>query len=105
MDTEQSPFLSWERVKRRFAPEGKILVYSLFAGLAAGPALAFGMFTLAGTVPVGYTLTRFYSDVRIDLMRGVWMAWAVVLAPYALVQLFRIARWAVRALKASVLIS
>lgn len=105
MDTEKEPFISWEKAKRRFGPEGKILVYSLFVGFAAGPALAFLIFTLAGTVPEGYTLTQFYSGVRMDLMRGIWIAWVVVLAPYGLVQIFRISRWAVRSLRQSLSVS
>ncbi len=99
---EKSPFLDWEKAKRRFVPEGKILVYSLFVGFAAGPALAFLIFTLAGTVPEGYTISRFYSGVRMDLMRGVWMAWVLVLAPYIVVQLFRICLWAGRSLRETV---
>ena len=91
-----------ERVKERFGPEGRILLYSVFFGLALGPAIAFLIFHLAGTVPEGYTVQRFYSDVRMDLMKGVWMAWALVLSPYALVQVFRAIRWAFRETRESI---
>jgi hypothetical protein len=94
--------LDLEKVRKRLGPEGRTLLYSLFFGLALAPALAFLIFQLAGTVPEGYTVQRFYSDVRRDLMTGVWVAWALVLSPYALVQVFRILRWALRATRESI---
>jgi hypothetical protein len=91
-----------EKVKERLGPEGRILLYSVFFGLALAPALAFLLFQYAGTVPEGYTVQRFYSDVRRDLFDGVWIAWALVLSPYALVQLFRVLRWAFRETRESI---
>jgi hypothetical protein len=90
-----------EKIKARMLPEGRILLFSLFAGFAFGPMLAFYLFQLAGTVPAGYSLSQFYNGIRIDLMNGVWMAWAVVLAPYALVQFGRAVVWSFKALKDS----
>lgn len=86
-----------EKIKERLGPEGRILLYSVFFGLALAPAVAFLFFQFAGTVPEGYTVQRFYSDVRRDLVDGVWIAWALVLSPYASVQVFRVVRWALRA--------
>lgn len=91
-----------EKIKERLGPEGRILLYSVFFGLALAPAVAFLIFDLAGTVPEGYTVQRFYSDVRRDLLSGVWVAWALVLSPYALVQGFRALRWALRATRESI---
>jgi hypothetical protein len=92
----------WEKVKERLGPEGRILLYSVFFGLALAPAVAFLIFQFAGTVPEGYTVQGFYSDVRRDLMNGVWFAWVLVLSPYALVQVFRILRWALRSTRESI---
>lgn len=91
----------FEKIKARILPEGKILLWSLFFGLALGPALAFLIFHLMGTVPKGYTISKFYSGVRYDIFRGVWMAWAVVLFPYAIIQLSRVMIWAIKTTKAS----
>jgi hypothetical protein len=91
-----------EKVKERVGPEGRILLYSLFFGLALAPAIAFLIFQFAGTVPEGYTVQRFYSDVRRDLFEGVWIAWALVLSPYVLFQLCRALRWAFRETRKSI---
>ena len=99
---EGGRFFNWGQARKRFVPEGRILVYSLFTGLALAPGLAFLGFRLLGTVPEGYTVSQFYRDVRIDLFHGVWIAWALVLSPYFLVQLFRTVRWAVTSLKESI---
>ena len=101
-DPANEKVFNLERVKGRFGPEGRILLYSVFFGLALGPAIAFLIFHLAGTVPEGYTVQRFYSDVRRDLMNGVWIAWALVLSPYAFVQVFRVLRWAFRETRESI---
>ena len=97
----KEPFFDWNKVKRRFIPEGRILLYCLFFGLAAAPALAFAIFHFMGTVPGGYTITLFYRDVRRDLFDGVGIAWALVLSPYFILQVFRIVRWSVSSLKDS----
>ena len=89
------------KIRERVGPEGKILLYSLFFGLAVAPALAFMVFSFLGTVPEGYTIMQFYRDVRRDLFDGVWIAWALVLLPYGLVQFARITRWAIRTAKSS----
>jgi hypothetical protein len=91
----------FKKIKTRILPEGKILLWSLFFGLALGPALAFLIFRLMGTVPKGYTIFKLYSDVRFDLFRGVWMAWAVVLFPYVIFQLSRVMIWAIKTTKYS----
>ena len=99
---EKEKIFVYEKIKARIIPEGKILLWALFFGLGLGPALAFLVFYMMGTVPEGYTITKFYSDVRFDLFKGVWMAWAVVLMPYAIFQLGRIIIWAVKTTKASI---
>lgn len=99
---EKEKIFVFEKIKARIIPEGKILLWALFFGLALGPALAFLAFHMMGTVPEGYTITRFYSDVRFDLFKGVWMAWAVVIMPYAIFQIGRIVIWAVKTTKASI---
>lgn len=98
---DKEKFFDFEKIKARIIPEGKILLWAFFGGLALGPALAFLFFHLMGTVPEGYTITKFYSDIRYDLFKGVWMAWAVVLMPYAIFQIGRVIIWAVKATKAS----
>jgi Na+-translocating ferredoxin:NAD+ oxidoreductase RnfD subunit len=92
----------FEKIKDRMIPEGKILLYAFFFGLALGPALAFLAFLYMGTVPEGYTISRFYGGIRSDLINGVWIAWAVVLAPYAIFQLSRVLIWALKAVKDSI---
>ena len=90
-----------KKILMRVGPEGKILVYSLFFGLALAPALAFMVFSFLGTVPEGYTIVQFYGDVRRDLFSGVWIAWVLVLLPYGLVQVARVARWAIKVTRSS----
>ena len=92
----------FEKIKTRILPEGRILLYSFFFGLALGPALAFLVFLYMGTLPQGYTISKFYSGIRIDLINGVWIAWAVVLAPYAIFQVARVLIWALKATKDSI---
>ncbi|MFX0200554.1 MAG: hypothetical protein ACFFCW_30920 [Candidatus Hodarchaeota archaeon] len=100
--SEKEKVFVFEKIKARIIPEGKILFWSLFFGLAFGPALAFLIFSFLGTVPKGYTITKFYSDIRIDLVKGAWMAWAVVLIPYAIFQISRVMIWAIKTTKASI---
>ena len=100
--SEKKKIFIFEKIKARIIPEGKILLWALFFGLALGPALAFLIFTFMGTVPEGYTITKFYSDIRIDLLKGVWMAWAVVLIPYFIFQISRVMIWAIKTTKASI---
>ena len=102
---EKEKIFVFEKIKARIIPEGKILLWALFFGLALGPALAFLVFHIMGTVPEGYTITKFYSNIRFDLFKGVWMAWVVVLMPYAIFQLGRVIIWAVKNIKASISLS
>lgn len=99
--SDKEKIFAFEKIKARIIPEGKILLGALFFGLAFGPALAFLVFHIMGTVPDGYTITQFYRDVRFDLFKGVWMAWAVVLLPYVIFQIGRITIWAIKTTKAS----
>ncbi len=99
---EKEKIFVFEKIKARILPEGRILLYALFFGLALGPALAFLVFHFMGTVPQGYTITKFYSGIRYDLIKGVWMAWAVVLTPYAIFQIARVMIWAIKTTKASI---
>ena len=99
--SENEKLFDLKKILKRTAPEGRILLYSLFFGLALAPALAFMVFTYLGTVPEGYTIVRFYSDVRRDLFSGVLIAWVLILLPYGLVQFTRIARWAIRVTRSS----
>ena len=100
--TAKEKIFVFEKIKDRIIPEGKILLYAFFFGLALGPALAFFGFRFLGTIPEGYTLAKFYSSIRLDLLRGVWMAWTVVLIPYAIFQLARVMIWAIKTTKASI---
>ncbi len=99
---EKEKIFVFEKIKTRILPEGKILLYALFFGLALGPALAFLVFLFLGTVPEGYTIAKFYSDIRFDLINGDWIAWAVVLAPYAIFQLAKVMIWAIKTTKSSI---
>jgi len=99
---EKEKIFVFEKIKTRILPEGRILLYSFFFGLALGPALAFLVFLYMGTIPQGYTISKFYGGIRIDLINGVWIAWAVVLAPYAIFQVSRVLIWALKAIKDSI---
>ena len=101
-NAEKEKIFVYEKIKTRIIPEGKILLWLFFFGLAVGPALAFLVFLLMGTVPEGYSLVKFYSNIRFDLVHGVWMAWAVVLFPYAIFQIARVTIWAIKNTLASI---
>jgi len=96
---DETKVFDLQQIKKRMGPEAKILLYTMFFGLAIAPALAFMVFSYFGTVPQGYTVVQFYRDVRRDLFEGVWPAWALVLLPYGLFQAARVARWAIRTAK------